>query len=207
MPSSLDIQHSLYGRKFGLDPVGRLLVNPVGAAAYPVGMTLYTSQAASTALSNFTSERAFDTYATIPAGTLAPGSLIRIRFQGIQTAVNGTDTIQPILRIGAALGTNLAVTGGTALLTGTATAGGVSKIFHGEYELIIRTVGSSGTMVGTGIFKAVPAAEATYTAVDAILASTTINTTVDQIINVGLVYGAASSSNSVRLDFLRVIVQ
>lgn len=205
MPAG-DIFRSVIGRKLGLDAAGRLLSDPVGRGTQPVQSVLYNSTGASTALSNFTSERAFDTYATIPANSLQVGSLIRIRYQGIQTAVNGTDTIQPILRIGAALGTNLAVTGGTALLTGTATAGGVSKIFHGEYELAIRTIGSSGTMVGVGWHKAVPAAEATITVVDDILASTTIDTTADQIVCVGLVYGAASSSNSVRLDFLRVLV-
>jgi hypothetical protein len=207
MPSSEDIQHSLYGRKFGLDRFGRTIVNPTGAAAYPCGYTLYANTAASTALSNFTSQRAFDTYATIPANTLAAGAVIRIRYQGIQTAVNGTDTMQPILTIGGTLAAStLAVTSGTALLTATATAGAANLVFHGEYELIIRTIGSSGTMVGTGVYKKVPAAEATYSAVDDILASTTIDTTVDQIISVGLAYGAASSSNSTRLDFLRVLI-
>jgi hypothetical protein len=56
--------------------------------------------------------------------------------------------------------------------------------------LQIRTVGTSGTMVGVGIYKKVPAAEATYSAVDDILASTTIDTTIDQIVCVGLVYSA-----------------
>lgn len=201
-----DILTSLRGKKIGLSQNGRLLVDPVGRGAGAAGILLYANTAASGALSNYTAQRAFDTYATIPANSLEPGSVIRIRYQGIQTAVNGTDTIQPILTIGASLGANNAVTGGTALTTGTATAGGVSKIFHGEYELVIRTIGSSGTMVGNGIFKAVPAAEATYAAVDDILASTTIDTTVDQLITVGIAYSAASSSNSCRLDILRVIV-
>jgi hypothetical protein len=121
--------------------------------------------------------------------------------------VNGTDTIQPILNIGSTLAAStLAVTGGTALLTATATTGAANLVFHGEYELQIRTIGSAGTMVGTGIYKKVPAAEATYSAVDDILASTTIDTTVDQIVCVGLVYSASSASNSCRLDFFRVIV-
>lgn len=204
MPAPSPMLTSIHGRRLGIGPGGRLHVNPTGAAEYPMGYTLYTSAAASTALSNFTAQRAFDTYATIPGGTLQPGMLVKIRYQGIQTAVNGSDTIQPILTIGATLGASNAVTGGTALLTGTATVGGVNKIFHGEFELLIRTIGASGTMVGTGIHKAVPAAAATYTAVDAILASTAIDTTADQLVTVGLVYGAASSSNSVRLDFMRV---
>jgi hypothetical protein len=203
-----DIFKSVFGRRLGLSPNGRLLVDPVGRGAGASGIVLPNTNAGpSTALSNFTSQRAFDTYTTIPANSLEVGSVIRIRYQGIQTAVNGTDTSQFILTIGGALAAStLAVTGGTALLTTTAAAGVVSNVFHGEYELQVRTIGSSGTMAGVGVYKKVPAAEATYSAVDDILASTTIDTTVDQIVSVGCVYGAASSSNSVRLDFFRVIV-
>jgi hypothetical protein len=204
----VDILTSLRGKRLGLSAAGRLLLDPAGRGAGASGIVLPNTNAGpSTALSNFTAQRAFDTYATIPAGTLEVGSVIRIRYQGIQTAVNGTDTIQPVLNIGSTLAAStLAVTGGTALLTATATTGAANLIFHGEYELQVRTVGSSGTMVGVGIFKKVPAAEATYAAVDDILASTTIDTTVDQIVCVGLVYGAASASNSCRIDFFRVIV-
>jgi hypothetical protein len=203
-----DIFHSLYGRKFGLSANGRLLLDPAGRGAGANGIVLPNTNAGpSTALTTFTAQRAFDTYTTIPANTLEVGSVIRIRYQGIQTAVNGTDTIQPILNIGSTLAAStLAVTGGTALLTATATTGAANLIFHGEYELQVRTVGTSGTMAGVGVYKKVPAAEATYAAVDDILASTTIDTTIDQIVCVGLVYSASSASNSCRLDFFRVIV-
>jgi hypothetical protein len=203
-----DIFKSVFGRRLGLSANGRLLLDPVGRGAGASGIVLPNTNAGpSTALSNFTAQRAFDTYTTIPANSLEVGSVIRIRYQGIQTAVNGTDTIQPILNIGSTLAAStLAVTSGTALLTATATTGAANLIFHGEYELQVRTVGSSGTMAGVGVYKKVPAAEATYAAVDDILASTTIDTTADQIICVGLVYGAASASNSCRLDFFRVIV-
>jgi hypothetical protein len=53
-----------------------------------------------------------------------------------------------------------------------------NNVFEGEYEVIMRTVGASGTMVGTGTFKSVPAAEGTATYKDDILASTAIDTTV-----------------------------
>jgi hypothetical protein len=201
-----DIQTSLHGRRLGLGPQGELLINK-GRGTNIITSLLYANAVASTALSNFTAQRAFDTYATVPANSLQPGSIIKIRYQGIQTAVNGTDTMQPILTIGGTLAaTTLAVTSGTALLTATATAGATSMVFHGEYTLVIRTVGTTGTMVGYGVYKKVPAAEATYSAVDDILASTTIDTTIDQIISVGLVYGAASASNSTRLDLLTVEV-
>ena len=205
MPAN-DILTSIRGKRLGLDNSGRLLSDPAGRGTQPVQSVLYNSTGASTALSNFTTQRAFDTYATIPANSLQVGSLIRIKYQMIQTAVNGTDTIQAILTIGGALGANNAVTGGTALLTQTATAGGVSFVSDGEFELAIRTIGASGTMVGTGVYKKVPSIVTTYSPVPAILASTAIDTTVDQLVTLGIAYGAASSSNSARLDFLRVIV-
>jgi hypothetical protein len=129
---------------------GRLLVDPVGRGAGAAGFVLpNTSAGPSTALSNFTAQRAFDTYATIPANSLQVGSLIRIRYQGIQTAVNGTDTIQPILNIGGTLAAStLAVTGGTALLTADGDDWRGEPVFHGEYELADPHHRLSGTMVG-----------------------------------------------------------
>lgn len=203
-----DIMTSLRGRRLGLDNLGRLLSDPVGRGTQPVQSALFNAAVASTALSNFTAQRAFDNgFATIPANSLQVGSLIRIRYQGIQTAVNGADTSQFILTIGGALGALNAVTGGTALAASTAAAGIVNEVFTGEYELAIRTIGSAGTMVGVGLFKKVPNTEGAGTSsVDDILASTAIDTTVDQIVTVGCVYGAASASNSSRLDFMRVLV-
>lgn len=203
-----DIMTSLRGRRLGLDNLGRLLSDPVGRGTQPVQSALFNAAVASTALSNFTAQRAFDNgFATIPANSLQVGSLIRIRYNILQTAVNGTDTIQSILTIGGALAVStLAVTGGTALLSATATAGGANFTLDGEFELAIRTIGSSGTMVGMGIFKKVPTIIATYAPVPVTLASTAIDTTVDQIVSLGLVYGAASASNSARCDFFRALV-
>lgn len=202
-----DILTSVRGRRLGLDNSGRLLSDPVGRGTQPVQSALFNAAAASTALSNFTAQRAFDNgFATIPANSLQVGSLIRIRYAILQTAVNGTDTIQSILTIGGALGASNAVTGGTALLTASATAGGANFTLDGEFELAIRTIGSSGTVVGSGIFKKVPTIITTYAPVPVTLASTAIDTTVDQIISLGLVYGAASASNSTRCDFFRVLV-
>lgn len=203
-----DILTSVRGRRLGLDVSGRLLSDPVGRGTQPVQSALYNASAASTALTTFTAQRAFDNgYATIPANSLQVGSLIRIRYAILQTAVNGTDTIQSILTIGGALAAStLAVTGGTALLTTTATAGGANFTLDGEFELAIRTIGSSGTVIGSGIYKKVPTIITTYAPVPVTLASTAIDTTVDQIISLGIVYGASSASNSARCDFFRVLV-
>lgn len=191
-----DILTSIHGRKLGLGPNGELLVNLPGGAQKKAGGLLYANTAASTAVSNTTTETLFDTSYSIPANTLIAGTVLKIRFQGIATATTGGDTLAIKLYIGG--------TAGTALHSLTATDVADNNVFSGEYLLIIRTAGSSGTMVGSGVAKSIPAAEGTMTSKDDILASTTIDTTVAQVIGVSATWSAASSSDSVRLDVLTV---
>lgn len=191
-----DILTSLHGRRFGLDRVGNLVVDR-GNGAMRVPVTLYNSTAASGAVSNTTSETLFDKYATIPANTLQAGDLIQIRYQGIATATNSTDTLALKLYIGGL--------SGTALISASAVDVADNNVFLGEFEIAVRTVGAAGTIVGVGVYKTT-AAIGTMTAKDAVLASTAIDTTVDQVIGVSATWSAQSSSDSARLDFLRVTV-
>lgn len=191
-----DIQVSLHGRKFGIGPQGGLLLDK-GTGTMIVPVLAYNMAAAGTALTNSTTETALGSY-TIPANTLQAGSLIQIRYQGIATATNSTDTLAVKLYIGGL--------SGTALISHAATDVADNNVFSGEYELAIRTVGSSGTMVGCGTYKSVPAAEGTATYKDDILASTAIDTTADQAVSVSGTWSQQSASNSCRLDFLRVVV-
>lgn len=192
-----DIIKSIVGKRFGLGPLGEPLVDPVGAGTRIIPRLAGNLSAAGTALTNSITETALASV-TIKANTLQPGSLIQIRYQGIATNTNATDTLLHKLYIGGL--------SGTALLTGTATDVADNNVFWGEYELAIRTVGSSGTMVGVGLVKKAPAAEGTVTISDDILASTTIDTTADQDITVSGTWSVASASNSCRVDFLRVVV-
>lgn len=153
--------------------------------------------AAGTALTNSTTETALGS-ATIPANALKPGDRIKIRFQGICTATNSTDTLAVKLYIGGLTG--------TALISMTATDVADNNVFTGEYELTVRTVGASGTIVGVGTYKSVPAAEGTMTIKDDILASTAIDTTVAQVVAVSGTWSVASASDSCRLDILNVEV-
>lgn len=193
------IAKSLFGRNFGFDRVGRLLVASKDSTNVPkpIGRMVYTNTAASSAHSNSTDEALFSTQFSIPANTLQVGSLIKIRYQGIATATNSSDTLTIKLYMGGLAG--------TALLTGTATDVANSNIFAGEWEGIIRTIGASGTFVGVGTHTDVPAASGTAThGITEILASTAIDTTAAQVIGVGADWSAASSGDSARLDFLRV---
>lgn len=190
-----DIQKSILGKRLGLGPKGELLLDK-GAGTRIMPVLLGNLTAAGTALSDSTTETSLGSV-TIPANTLQAGSLIQIRFQGIATATNSSDTLAVKLYIGGLTG--------TALLSLTATDVVDNNVFTGEYELAIRTIGSTGTMVGVGVYKSVPAAEGTMTTKDDILASTTIDTTAAQVVAVSGTWSAASASNSCRLDFLRVI--
>lgn len=157
---------------------------------------LYASQAASSAISNTVTETAFSTSYTLPANRLRNGAVLKIRYQGIATATNSTDTLAIKLYIGGLAG--------TLLHSHTATDVANNDVFSGEYELIFRTIGATGTMVGCGTCKSIPAAESTATYKDDILASTAIDTTATQAIAVSAQWSVASASNSCRLDFIRI---
>lgn len=180
----------------GVDASGWLtILGRYGETRYPAGLC-YSNTAASTAISDTTTEALFDTKYSIPANALRAGARIRIRFQGIATATNSTDTLTIVLYIGGLTG--------TALISMAATDVANNNVFTGEYELIIRTIGASGTMVGVGTYKSIPAAEGTMTIKDDILASTAIDTTVAQVVGVSADWSVANAGNSVRLDFMTV---
>lgn len=188
---------SLHGKRFGLDRSGNAVLDR-GDAVGPsiLSSTAYTNVAASTALTASSTETLFSTNYTIPARTLVPGQLIKISYWGIVTASNASDTFASVLRIGGLAG--------TALYTHTATDATNNDIFLGEYSLIVRTVGASGTIVGWGWGKNVPAVEATTAVRTDVLASTAIDTTIDQVIGITGQFSSTSASNSARLDFISV---
>jgi hypothetical protein len=161
------------------------------------GGVVYRNLAASAAHTNTTTEALFDAQYSIPANTLVAGSVVKIKFQGIATATNGTDTLVIKLYIGGL--------SGTALLTGTATDVANDAIFAGEFTLIVRTAGASGTFVGYGTHTEVPAASGTAVHdITEIKASTTIDTTAAQVVGVGADWSVANAGNSCRLDMLLV---
>lgn len=174
------------------------VVNSEGVAGMSKRVT-YTSVAASAAHTNTTTEALFDKTYTVPANTLKAGSVIKIRYQGIATSTNSTDTLLVKLYLGGLTG--------TALLTGTATDVANDNIFAGEAMVVVRTIGASGTFVAVGTHTDVPAAAGTAVHdITEITASTAIDTTTTQVIGVGADWSVASASNSARLDIMVVEV-
>jgi hypothetical protein len=192
-----DILTSLHGKQIGLADGGNLITNLKSGAQQTHGGLVYANTAASTAHTNSTDEALFSTQYSVPANTLKAGTVVKIKFQGIATATNSTDTLTIKLYLGGLAG--------TALLTGTATDVANNNIFAGEFTLIVRTTGASGTVVGYGTHTEVPAASgAAVHDITEILASTTVDTTAAQVIGVGADWSVASASNSARLDLLVV---
>lgn len=155
---------------------------------------LYSQVAAATAHSNTTTEALFDKSISIAANTLRAGDILKIRAQGIATSTNSTDTLTAVLYLGGLSGIALATTGAVDVAN--------DDIFAFDYDVVIRTAGDSGTMVGTGYVSL--GASGTVTAKAVYKASTSIDTTAAQVVGVGADWSVASASNSARLDILNV---
>lgn len=196
---ALDILNSIDGRQVGEDVFGRLVARDLADVANDakvVAKKLYAQTAASSAVTNTTTETLFDANYTLPANILQVGSLLRIRYQGIATATNSTDTLTAKLYIGGLAG--------TALQASAATDVANNNIFGGEFFLAVRTIGATGTFIGWGDYIKTLAASGTATSVIANVASTTIDTTAAQVIGVSATWSVASASDSCRLDYLTV---
>lgn len=195
----VDILNSIDGRWVGLDSDGVLRAKDFADAANDpkvIAKKLYSSVAASSAVTNTTTETEFSTGYTLPANALKVGSLLRIRYQGIATATNSTDTLTVKLYIGGKAGTALQTCGATDVAN--------NNIFAGEFYLAVRTIGATGTFVGWGNYTAALAASGTATMVVGIMASTSIDTTTSKLIVPAATWSVANSGNSCRLDYLTV---
>jgi hypothetical protein len=153
----------------------------------------YAAVAASAAITNSTAQTAFDKAVTIPANTLKPGDVIRVRAQGIATATNSTDTLTATLRLGA-----------TDIVATPAVDVANNDVFVIDADIVIRTNGATGTLVAAGLVAL--GAAGTATARAAYKASTAVDTTADLSVNVTGTWSVANAGNSVRLDVLDVQV-
>ncbi|MDX1968036.1 MAG: DUF2190 family protein [Planctomycetaceae bacterium] len=152
---------------------------------------LFSSVAASTAITNTTTQTAFDQAVTIPANVLKVGDIIRVRCQGIATATNSTDTLNATVRLGT---TDIVATGAIDVAN--------NDIFVIEVDIVIRTIGATGTLVAAG-FTAIGAA-GTATARPQFKASTAVDTTAALSVNTTATWSVANAGNSCRLDVMNV---
>lgn len=152
---------------------------------------LYDNTAASAAVTGVATITAFDKSYTFAANALKVGDCIRFKAQGIATATNSTDTLVITMKIGS-----------TTLIATTAVDVADNDEFLVTGDLIIRTIGASGTFVGSGNWNVGVPGTATTRAW--LKASTAIDTTASQALTVSATWSTSSGSNSCRLDMLQV---
>lgn len=166
-------------------------LNALGEAQCLGQGKVYEAVAASAAVTNTTTETAFDKSYTIPANTLKAGDVIKIRAQVIATATNSTDTL-----------TIKAKAGSTVLAATAAVDVADNDIAVIDIYVVFRTVGASGTMVAFGFVSLGVAGTATARPVS--LASTSVDTTAAIALTVTATWSVADAGNSCRLDGLHV---
>ncbi len=147
--------------------------------------------AASTAISNNAAETAFDQKLTIPANMLRAGDIVRIRAQAIATSTNSSDTL-----------TLKAYIGATLIIATAALDVSNNDIGFFDIDLVIRTIGASGTFVATGVQGI--GTPGTVTGKPFNLGSTAIDTTAALDVVIKALWGAANVGDSCRLDVLNV---
>lgn len=165
------------------------LVKALGGATL-----LYNSVAASAAVTAIATEVAFDKSYTIPANSLRAGDIINVKGQAIATATNSTDTLTIKLYIGGVAGTMVMTSGAIDVAN--------NDICFFEMNIVVRTIGASGTLVAYGFVSLGVAGTVTTKAV--YLGSTAIDTTVAQQIVPSATWSSNNAGNSVRLDSLSV---
>lgn len=136
--------------KWNVGSEGLILKEKAGKERRLSGL-LSANPAASTAITGATeTSAAFSTASvTIPANYLRVGSVVRIRAQGICTATTGSETHIFEVKLGSV---TLAATGNIDPAT--------NDVFDAEFDFVVRAIGASGTVVGSGVVRSGPRATA-----------------------------------------------
>lgn len=161
---------------------------------------VYASTAASTAVTGATeTETNFDTFYTLGAGVPVAGTRIRIKATVFHTATTGSETHDLLIKLG---------TTTIGSVTGLDPADNAFSII--EYEGVFRTVGASGTFVGSGRITTPGVRGAVSTAASVMSGSAgtstaTIDTTAANVIAIAIDrQGTATDGDSCRLDEMAV---
>lgn len=152
---------------------------------------LYSNVAESAEHENTTDAANFDKTYDIPANSLKAGDVIRVRAQVTVNDNNGTDTLTLLLTLD---GTTIATTGAVDVADG--------DIGYFEADIVIRTIGASGTLVASGVQAlGVPG---TVTGKPFLLGSTAVDTTQALTVAVNADWSAAHADNEASLSLLTV---
>ncbi len=158
---------------------------------------LYQILAPSSNVTNTAAETVFDNGSyTMAAGTLAVGTVIRIRGKAVVSAQNAANTHQIQIEFGS---------GHTVLLDSGARALAATQFVSFDISVTIRTAGASGTYIATGSGITNPGG--TNTLLSSSVASTAVDTTVGQLIRVTTTANFASTGNVDALQEFSVSLQ
>jgi hypothetical protein len=134
---------------------------------------------------------------TIPGYSLQPGSVLRLTAEGVFSNT-GTPTLLLGFYFGGIAGTALAASGAITTITAA-----TNWRWRMVYEGVVRTIGSSGTIMGGGILY-MPASLAQFQAAYPIpavaQAAVTIDTTTAKTVTVGAQWGTSSPSNTLTVN-------
>lgn len=159
------------------------------------GGTLYDIVAASTGVTNTNTETVFSNGSySVPANTLSVGDIIRIKGQAVVSAQNSTNTHDVKIELGSSH-TVIGDSGAVALAA--------TQYVEFDISLTIRTIGASGTYVGSGTITTNPGG--TVSVIPVSIASATLDTTVAELIRVTVTASAASTGNVCALQEFSVL--
>lgn len=127
---------------------------------------------------------------TIPANLLEVGSLLRWRAFG-RFSTTGTPTLLLGIYYGAVAGTAIAATAATTTSSGVTNT---TWVFEGEAR--VRSVGSSGTILGAGLAYGITT-NGFVPAPATAPAAATVDTTSAKAVTIGATWSAASASNTI----------
>ena len=145
--------------------------------------------AASSTITNTTTETAFSTTFSIPANRLRVGSVLRLRARASVSSGDGTDTLTLRARLTNAAGTLLGEGPAVDVTNGGGDVGDI------DLEMIVRTLGGGGTMMTSGKIGLLTAVKSTGSA-----GAVTIDTTAANVLVITAQWSAASASNIVAMD-------
>jgi len=157
--------------------------------------TLYASAAASTDVTNSVStEQDFSQTYTVPANFLQVGDILKIKGFAVVSAAAGTDTLTVKFYIG------------SQLITATAAVNATTgDVVEWEINLVVRTIGASGTFVAYGfVANGVPG---TATALPFFLGSTTIDTTATKVIKASATWSATTATCTVAIQAQTITIE
>jgi len=162
---------------------------------------LYANAVVSNTVTNTTVETAYAAAGaslgyTIPAQTAQVGDVFDISVQGIHIGAANTDTFVVKVYLGT-----------TAIFTSPTIDAVTNDIFAIRGQLIVRTIGNSGTFVAGGwVFNGTPSAAAGAADISSgsFVASTTINTNTTNAFTVKVTMSVADTADQSRLDIFNI---